>query len=68
MDGSCQRRVANGGREDLLLGRGFLQGSVLRAQQTIQLAKIRLTRHLNAPLIAVGTLIAVGMFRLRNNP
>ena len=47
---------------------------VLQAQQMIHLAKtrfakIRLTRHLvNAPLIAAGTLIAVGTFRPRNNP
>jgi hypothetical protein len=38
----------------------------------IHLAKIRLTllakNRLNAPLIAVGRLIAVGTFRLRNNP
>src|SRR5437773_11738781 len=40
-------------------------------EQTIHLAKNRPTRLLlNAPLIAVGTLIAVvlGTFRLRNNP
>jgi hypothetical protein len=33
----------------------------------IHFAKTRLTRHLNAPLIAVGTSVAVGTFRLRNN-
>jgi hypothetical protein len=53
------------------VGRG--EPAVLRAQQMIlaktRFAKIRLTRHLvNAPLIAVGTLIAIGTFRLRNNP
>jgi hypothetical protein len=39
------------------------------AQRLMHLAKPRLTVHLaNAPLIAVGTLIAVGRFRLRNSP
>ena len=35
----------------------------------IHLAKTRLTTHLvSAPLIAAGTLVVVGTFRLRHNP
>jgi hypothetical protein len=37
------------------------------AQRLMHLAKTRLTVHLaNAPLIAVGTLIAFGAFRVSN--
>jgi hypothetical protein len=57
-----------------MVGRGALPfrgeaGVLLKAQQVVLLAKSRLTL-VNAPLIAVGMLIAVavGTFRLRNNP
>jgi hypothetical protein len=78
--GVAKRRVANGGRRELV-GRASLPASRGEAravsQQMIHLAKSQLTVLakirlilVNAPMIAVGTLIAVavGMFRPRNNP
>ncbi len=57
------------GRASLLPSRGEVRAAF---QQTIHLAKSQLTvlakTLRNAPLIAAGTLIAIGTFRLRNNP
>jgi hypothetical protein len=74
---SCKRWLANGGFEALLMGLGWLAQRLMHlmgllgwlARRLMHLAKPRLTVQLaNAPLIAVGTSIAVGTFRLENNP
>jgi hypothetical protein len=64
---SCKRWLANGGLEGLI--EGLLMGLGWLAQRLLHLAKPRLTVRLaSAPLIGVGTLIAVGAFRLGHNP
>jgi hypothetical protein len=57
------------GRDSLLASRVLdrqLMAQQIQAQQ-IRL-EIRLTLVMGARLIAVGIAVAVGMFRLRNNP
>jgi hypothetical protein len=52
----------------LVVRRDLRAGAARESQQLIHPTKTRLLNPTNAPLIAVGTLVAVGTFRLRNNP